>query len=221
MSDSVHELPSYRRPLRPSEQRLLRARTYSIGQAGGGNLYLFAAGAVFAVLWVLTLLASDVPWPWVTAFWAIVGGAIGLWVKRDLGRDRRAQKAILGSITSARRRDTAEVYDIRARAFAEFEEVEDEGACYAFQLQSDTLVFVAGQQFYPGARFPSLDFSLVHLLDGADRTVDVVIEKRGPRARPSKTIPRGTKWELDIPEHLEVRSGRLDTLEAILGREAV
>jgi hypothetical protein len=102
------------------------------------------------------------------------------------------------------------VYDIRARAFAQFEEVEDEGACYAFELEGDRLVFITGQEFYEGARFPSLGFSLVYVLDERERTVDMFVDKRGAKTAPAKTISAASKQALDIPEHLEVRSGRID-----------
>ena len=105
---------------------------------------------------------------------------------------------------------------MKARAFAEFEEVEDEGACYAFELSDNRLVFITGQEFYEGARFPSLDFSLVHLLDDAGQTVDLVIEKRGAKAAPARTIPASMKQSLEPPEHLELRPGTIETLEQSL-----
>jgi len=47
----------------------------------------------------------------------------------------------------------------------EFEEEEDEDACYAFQLDGGRILFVAGQSYYRSARFPNTDFSLVGLYD--------------------------------------------------------
>jgi len=48
-------------------------------------------------------------------------------------------------LQSALKKNAAEVYDVKSRAFAEFEEVEDEGACYAFELFDARLVFITGQ----------------------------------------------------------------------------
>ena len=111
---------------------------------------------------------------------------------------------------SALTANAADVYDVRARAFVEFEEEEDEGACYAFEIDGPRLVFVSGQEFYPGARFPSLDFSLVYVVDEAGRTVDMLIDKRGARAKLAYTIPAAR--HVERPEHLEVREGTIDTL---------
>jgi hypothetical protein len=61
------------------------------------------------------------------------------------------------------------------------------------------------------ATFPTLDFSLVHTLDEAERAVDMFVEKRGGRACPARTIPAAVKHSLaDVPEHLEVRAGTID-----------
>jgi hypothetical protein len=118
--------------------------------------------------------------------------------------------AMAAGLQSALTANAADVYDVRARAFVEFEEEEDEGASYGFEIDGPRLVFVNGQEFYPGARFPSLDFSLVYLVDEAGRTVDMLIDKRGARAKPEYTIPVGR--QVPRPEHLEVRAGGVDTV---------
>ena len=140
----------------------------------------------------------------------MAGGAIALWVGRDMKKHAAEFGDMATALQSALMADAADVYDVRARAFAEFEEAEDEGACYAFEIDGPRLVFVSGQEFYASARFPSLDFSLVYVLDGAGRSVDMLIEKRGPRAKPARMIPVAQQTER--PEHLEVRAGAIDTL---------
>jgi len=149
----------------------------------------------------------------VTAFWGVVGAGLAWWVRRDMGRDAADLHGLAANLESALTRNLAEVYDLRAAAFVAFEEIEDEGACYAFALPGDQLAFVTGQEFYEGARFPSLDFSLVYLLDERDRPVDMLIDKRGSRALPARTIPAATKRALVLPEHLQVIDGRPDDLE--------
>jgi hypothetical protein len=79
------------------------------------------------------------------------------------------------------------------------------------------MVFVMGQEFYRGPKFPSLDFSLVYILDESGNAVDMVIHKRGPEAVAARIIPAKTKLRLEIPEHLESLPGRLDELETLLG----
>jgi hypothetical protein len=207
-------LESTRRPLTSSEQRLLQSRIRDL-QARGRRGRAVAApitGGVVLVLWVATLLASDAPPLVITAFWLVCGGGLAFWMRRDAGRDARSFEGMAAGLQSALKMNTADVYDVKARAFAEFDEVEDEGACFAFELSGNRLVFIAGQEFYESARFPSLDFSVVYVLDEAGRTVDMVIEKRGPKTKPARRIPASAKKGMEMPEHLEVRPGTIDGL---------
>jgi hypothetical protein len=164
------------------------------------------------------LLASDAHWVIVTAFWLVIGAAITFWVRRDMRKDAAQYKSMGRGLESALRRNAADVYDIRAKSFAELQEIEDEGACYAFEIDGDRLVFISGQEFYAGANFPSLDFSLVYILDEAGHTVDMFIGKRGAKAVPARTITAAVKASLDVPDHLQVRIGSVDRLESCIGR---
>ena len=148
-----------------------------------------------------------------TVFWGAVGSGIILWARRDFRKDLGA---ILHRHKSARNRNEAEVFEIQSKSFVEFEEVEDESACYAFEIGGDRIVFVTDQEFYPGPRFPCHDFAVVHILNERGDPVDMVIEKRGPRAQAVRMIPAATKLELEIPEHLEVITGTLTQVEDLL-----
>ena len=204
------------RPLTAAETRLLHARMVSLGRRGrrAASAGLWVGAAAIVVLWALTMFLSDAPTLVITGFWLAAGLVIVLWTQRDFGRDRKVFDALAAALDSAVRRNMAEVYDIRSTAFVQFEEVEDEGACYAFQLQGrDAIVFLSGQQFYEEARFPSLDFSLVFPLDEAGRSVDMLIEKRGPKAASERVIPASVKDGLTIPGDLEIVSGTLDGIE--------
>ena len=211
-------LESYRRGLTVAEMRYLRARTGNLSRTGRKALtaYLPIGAAILLVLWSVTVLVSDAPVLVITLFWAIVGIVIMFWVRRDMRKDARHFETAARGLEVALKRNAADVYDVRALSFVEFEEIEDEGACYAFALEDGRLVFLSGQEFYPVARFPSLDFSLVYVLDDNDRAVEMVIEKRGPKAAPARTISAATKKQLDMPEHLETRSGGIDKIEALL-----
>ena len=211
-------LAASRRPLTATERRLLRGRIRSLtarGRRASRVALPMTGGAVF-LLWVWTVLASNAPWLVITAFWLVVGAAIAFWVHRDMRTHAGHFDTMAHDLESALTRNAADVYDVHARSYAAFEEIEDEGACYAFELDGDRLVFITGQEFYESARFPSLDFSLVYVLDERERTVDMLIDKRGARTAPAKTIPATLKRALAIPDHLEVRPGRIDTLESSL-----
>jgi hypothetical protein len=211
-------LQASRRALTEAEKRVLRTKSSGLRARGRrvSSRSIVTASVMILALWLCTILASDAPWLVVTAFWLLVGGGITLWVRRDARAHERQLQEMSRGFESALKRNAADVYDVRARAFAEFEEFEDEGACYGFALDDNRLVFVIGQQFYPSARFPSLDFSLVYVLDERDQTVDMLIDKRGAKAAPARTISASIKNTLDLPEHLEVRTGTIDTLEDVL-----
>ena len=127
------------------------------------------------------------------------------------GRHSRLAGARIGAETE-RRRPVRRPCEIVRRAG----EIEDEGACYAFELDVGRIAFIQGQEFYESARFPSLDFSLAYVLDEADQSVDTLIDKRGAKAAPARRIPAAVKQRLDVPDHLEVRKGRIADLEDIL-----
>ena len=208
-----------RRPLTAAEARLLRARISSLRTRGqrAASAGLWIGIVAIAILWALTLLVSDAPPLVVTGFWLVAGIAIILWVRRDLGADRRAMDSMAAGLQSALSRNLALVYDIRSSGFVEFEEMEDEGACYAFQLKdTDRLVFLSGQEFYEEARFPSLDFALVFPLDEADRPVDMLIDKRGAKTSPERRIPAAVKGKFRIPEDLQLVPGGLSRIEEVL-----
>ena len=172
------------------------------------------SAVVVGVLWLLTIVASDAPWEIITAFWVIVWGVLALWVRND--QRRSGIDTMAPGLESALRRNEADVYDFRSTSFVEFEEIEDEGACYAFALDDDRVVFVSGQEFYPEARFPSHDFSLAYILDERGHTVDMLIEKRGPKAAPARVIAGSVKETLVMPDHLETRTMRIADLEEAL-----
>src|SRR5262245_47684724 len=213
-----NQLQASRRSLTEAERRVLRAKISSLRARGHrvSTRSIVVAAIVIVALWLCTILASDAPWLVITAFWLVVGAGITFWVRRDARVHESQLQEMSRGLESALRRNAADVYDVCAKSFAELEEFEDEGACYAFELDGGRLMFVIGQQFYPSARFPSLDFSLVYVLDERDQTVDMLMDKRGAKAAPARTIPASVKDTLELPEHLEVRAGTIDTLEDVL-----
>ena len=208
-------LESSRRPLKPAETRFLQAKIKNLSGQGRrtSKVYLPIVAAIIVVLWLVTILVADAPWYVITAFWFVAGAVLALWSARDAKKDAADLESRAQGLQSALRRNAADVYDVQAKDFVEFEEIEDEGASYAFELEDGRALFISGQEFYPGAKFPSLDFSLVYFLDEKSQTVDMQIEKRGSRASPQRLIPAAIKERLEIPEHLETRPGGIAHLE--------
>jgi hypothetical protein len=208
-------LESTRRSLKPAETRYLQAKIKNLSGQGRrtSRLYFPIVAAITVILWLVTIFIADAPWPVITVFWLVVGAVLALWVARDAKKDALQLQSMAQGLQSALRRNAADVYDVQARDFVEFEEIEDEGAAYAFELDDGRVLFISGQELYPGAKFPSLDFSLVYFLDESGQTVDMQIEKRGGRASPQRLIPAAIKERLEIPEHLETRPGGIAHLE--------
>lgn len=176
------------------------------------------AGGVSTALWLATVLASDAHWAVTTLFWVAVGSGISFWVWRDAKRDYTYAVTMAERLESALGRDEANEFVFEARSFVGFEELEDEGACYAFDLGRRRIAFIVGQEFYPEARFPSLDFSLVYPLDSEGYEVDMLIEKRGPKAVAVRKIPGHMKPDYVMAGHLQVIEGELSELERLLER---
>jgi hypothetical protein len=208
------------RPLSESERRAVRAKIRRLAERGrrAPQAALAAAAIVVAILWLWTLVASDAPWYVITGFWIVLGGAIALWARRDMVKHGGDMQAMAARLESALARNAADVYDVHATGYAEIEEIEDEGACYAFAIGEGRIAFIEGQEFYAGARFPSLDFSLVYILDEAGQPVDMLIDKRGSRTPPTRVVSSAVKRTLDVPAHLELRLGTLEELERVLQR---
>ncbi|HUG00351.1 MAG TPA: hypothetical protein VML95_00670 [Longimicrobiales bacterium] len=208
------------RPLTEREVRRLRGRLRAAEkrERSGRTGPIVAGAAVSAVLWALTLLASDAPAGAITVFWLAVGGGITVWVLREHGRELAGT---VEPLRSALRRREAEEYRFAATEFAEVEEAEDEGAAYAFQIDAGRLAFVVGQEFYPEADFPSLDFSIVYAMAEGGHAATMDIESRADRGTPSRKLPARFRFVDDFPEHLEVRTGTIENLERILDPEVM
>jgi hypothetical protein len=204
------------RPLTEAEVRLLKAKISS--QARRHHRYR-ARIAVFALaLWTggsaLTLVAEKTLPSWIIiVVWAVIASLMAAWLVLE---DRSRRSSRTRAFEDALSRNQARVTRIRSDQMVAFEEVEDEGACFAFQAE-ERIVFIAGQEFYPSARFPNSDFSLLEITDGRGTTVEVLIQTTGEKLQPIRTITAESQSKLRIPEHLQILTGRLEDIERLLG----
>jgi len=146
-----------RRPSTDEEKRLLRA-SISFLKRQSNKLQkrtLVSCLIVFAVLWGLTMLVARDSWGIITIFWLCLGIGVSLW---NISTERRKSLKRIGAYQDTMNRNEAEVLHIRSNAMIAFDEIEDEGACYAYQADGETIIFIAGQAFYSSARFPKNDF---------------------------------------------------------------
>jgi hypothetical protein len=203
------------RPLSEAEHsqlkaRLTNARTESmmaLAKTGG------ASAAVCGVLAMLTLFASGAPRALVVAFWAVLWLVFTLWIGLPWRRMMRGQaRAFAEAIRTNRAREIR----LQTTRVVEFEEEEDEGACYAFDHDGNSAVFIVGQEFYENDEFPNTDFSMVEILGERGQAIDVLIVKRGRTLRPERVVTATVKNRLELPEHLTIVPGTLDRIEASL-----
>lgn len=208
------------RPLNDAEKRLLRCAITHRRQRLRRlpvRMGMFSL-VVFGILWSFTILATVADkrgpnWHVSGLIWIGIGFPVSLWsylsARKDFVQDLQLYESALqlGSASDSR---------IRSHKMVEFEELEDEGACYAFQLDDQRIVFVTGQEFYGSRRFPTSDFSIVavHAQDGT--IVEQFIEKREFRLEPARTIPAQVKSALKVPRNLEIIQGDLADLERLL-----
>lgn len=203
------------RPLTDDERRALaerleRARTQSRTALAKTGVI---GAAVCGVLAVLTLLASDAPAAVVLAFWAAIWVLLTLWIGIPQRKLMRGQVPIL---EDALRVNRAREIRLQATRVVEFEEEEDEGACYAFETEPGSIVFIVGQEFYDDDDFPNSDFSMIEILGRSGQPADVLVTKRGGKLVPERVIPAAMKNRLEIPEHLTEVGASLDQIEASL-----
>lgn len=205
------------RELTPAEKRTLEQRAKRLEATRTRTMMgsMAAAAVISALLCVATLAASDAPRFVIIAFWTVLALVIGLWVGGENRRDFQRQ---VRALREGLNHNRARVLRVRSDRVAEFDEVEDEGACYAFQASDDEMVFVCGQQFYADSRFPNSDFSIVEVLASNGAIIDELLRKDGARLEPERRIPVEIKKSLEIPDHLEVVRGDITDLERILPR---
>ena len=209
------------RPPTAAEERLLRSTL-----AGKRKLLesykrrvFIATLIICGVLWLASILASTfskqkVSWWLITLFWLALAAVLAAW---SYIPEQRRLSTELAKFEDALQ--TVRVIDVHVRStrMVEFQEIEDEGACYAFQLDDGTIRFIRGQDYYASARFPNSDFSLAHLCSDQGELLECQIVKKGEKLKPIRVIPAPKKEKLNIPDHLAVIRGSVDELESLLG----
>jgi hypothetical protein len=150
--------------------------------------------------------------------WGVLGMfclwlVIGLW---SMSSARKHLSKQIARLEEALSRNRAAVTRIASEQMVEFEEIEDEGACYAFQVAENKITFVSGQEYYPSAKFPNSDFDIVDISASDGFPVEGGIEKRGKKLAPLRRIIAKAKETLTVPDDLSVIDGKLEDLEELL-----
>jgi len=205
------------RPLTDGERLHLAARLASARNEGSRALFTAggASALVCGLLAAATLFASNAPRTIVLGFWTALWLVFTLWVGLPWRKMMRGQIPILeDGLHTARAREIR----LQSPRVIEFEEEEDEGACYAFEHDASSSVFVVGQEFYEDDDFPNTDFSMVEILGASGHPIDVLLKKDGRKLRPERVIAASIKHRLEMPQHLEVVAAPLERVEDALPR---
>jgi hypothetical protein len=207
----------FERALTDPEKRELQTRLDRLqSMIRAGPLKAGAASvAVCAVLAVLTLVFSDAPRVVIVGFWLVLAILFTVWIGVPGRADIRRQHALL---TAALQHDRGRVFRVQSHRVVEFEEIEDEGACFAFNIDEGRVLFVLGQEFYADDEFPNTDFSLVTVLGPGNVITDEILTKSGTKLEPERRIARDVKDRLTIPDHLEIVEAELAAIESTLPR---
>jgi hypothetical protein len=209
-------LTRFERPLTDAERLALSTRVarvrdesrWALLKAGG------ASAVVCGLLAAATLWASDAPRPIIVLFWTALWLLFTLWIGLPWRKLMRSQIPVL---EDGLRTGRARVIRLESSRVVEFEEEEDEGACYAFEHDADSCVAIVGQEFYEDDDFPNTDFSMIEILGAAGRPIDVLLNKDGRKLRPERVIAAAVKRAVEMPQHLDVIPAPLDRLpEALL-----
>ena len=146
-------------------------------------------------------------------FWLALIIPIGGW---GFVADAKKARARLRDLTASLKDGQVREVRIVTTALVDFQEEEDEGAQYAFDLGDGTVVFVTGQDFYPTRSFPNSDFSLLYVHAPNGNLVDLHITTHGKPLAPIRTISAEAKRQLRIPDHLKRVEGSLGEIERVL-----
>jgi hypothetical protein len=137
-------------------------------------------------------------------------------------RDRlKGSRAYLGNLEGAIRANRAIEDRIEAPAMISFEEIEDEGLSYAYQVEPNVVLFLSiGQEYELDRRVRCDAFSIVQILGPKDLVFDSYVAKHGMPLSPARVISAEEQKALGFGRgsRLPVGTfpGRLDDIEEIL-----
>ena len=205
----------YNRPLSEKDLKLLRGESSRIIQrrerirrrAWWSIPVLLVAGIPVSIL--LSKLESGLGYG--AYFFICVVCLFWAWEAINTKQDRKQ----LSNIEATIARNEAQVVHCQSNRMVSFEEIEDEGADYCFQVEDGRLLFISGQEFYETTRFPNTDFELVTAFGSDRHPVLFHIYCQGQKLKPLRVIPANAKKALTLPEHLTVIEGTLDQLEQL------
>lgn len=98
-------------------------------------------------------------------------------------RNRHTQNRIITGHSNALAINRAIVHSVQALYCVKFEEREDEGDLWMFQVGPDEVLALQGQIYYENPRFPALNFEIVEI-----PSLPVIIRSKSAKVSPDETV---------------------------------
>lgn len=215
------------RKLNDKESRLLKSkiRNYQKQIRSLYRIALYSAlpgyGVAGLIILAGNLLSKEKTPVWFTLLIFLGAGTV-LFVSvfRSLLRQNKDGRRIISVLEDALSNGMAREEKILCSRMVEIEELEDEGACYLFEIEDKRLFLLSGQEYYSNSKFPSTDFSLVDILDSNRNPVDSYIEKRGEKIRSCRIISARDKLKEMIPYDNKFLNCGVNELDSYLNKMA-
>jgi hypothetical protein len=171
---------TYERPLAAAEKRYISAsisaakKELQPGYVAKEFLQTLLAALVVSVaysVWKSTALPFTLL--------VVATGAAAIYGLLLVDRYAKYRKRV-GPLRLAQETGMAKVTEVEASRFASFEEFEDLGALFVFQVEPEELLVLQGQDFYETQRFPALSFAIVEVPGSQP-----MIRPSSPKAEPA------------------------------------
>lgn len=206
---------TFERTLTPAERRAVGAemqrfrREASLQSALKDSVAYVVAGLLVGAIYFLAIGR-----PWYLGSLAGLLFVVTLIPLVGFARFRRAARHVR-SMDRALRSDSVRVTEIIATEFASFEEFEDLGPLYVFQVEPDKLLVLRGQLYNETPRFPSLHFEIVEIPG-----VSTMVRPRSPKVAPTASFDDKTMLEVSAIKDRAILDGSISDVLQLLRANA-
>lgn len=177
------------------------------------------ASGVSALLSAPALLANTPPWLNIMVFFA---GALGIWLAMEIMQLKERQRSHCASkkLEQGLRCSRVQVQCITSTRLIEIEEIEDEGACWYFEVSQDHLLELVGQDFYETDDFPSTCFEIIEVLNEDNDCIDWRLNPLGKKLKPTLLITAKDKLKPYLPIGEPIINCAFEDFQAYVNRMA-
>ena len=203
----------YVRPLSESEKRFMkvecsRLKNQASMELGPKSILIslfvgLLAGALFG-------LSANYPWYWGAVLGSIAGFLLKLFAGFDYYKNFRKFKQNSEEATEVN------VREIKAERLIEFQEFEDLGVMYCFEVEPNKFFILNGQDYYETPRFPCLNFEIIEI-----QGLLYTIRPKSKKHKPDRSLPETVARDLGFYENEVLIEGTFENIEENLKGYAV